>query len=217
MYNLLFHPVTHSIVVVVVWCMTAAICMTAPILPPDQFYQHEFHQYTINYNKHYATLQQHNAAYKHYIDNVHIINTINNHTHSWTAGINQYTDLSPDEFRQQYLMSNKLNAAQFSRLLQTPTNKLYNLRQYNTTNPLRDTPIEYDWRNYTLHRVVTDIVNQGAIGSCYAFSALDTISAQHSLLYNIDTIALSAEQIIDCSAEYDTVHKHANCGVYGGW
>ncbi len=170
----------------------------------------QFEHYITQYNKSYPTPHHKSTAYINYINNRNTIDNINSDvTRTWTAGINQFTDLSPAEFRQQYLMSSTISVPSYQQLLQSQSHKLY--------PPVYSTVADtLDWRNYSDHTVITPIIDQGAIGSCYAISALETVSAQYALINHMNAVTLSVEQIIDCSANYDMVQKHANCGVHGG-
>ena len=68
-------------------------------------------------------------------------------------------------------------------------------------------PTSVDWR---LKNVVPFVKNQGACGSCYAFSALNAIESAIAIktgkLHN-----LSEQQVVDCTRGY------GNYGCSGGW
>lgn len=69
-------------------------------------------------------------------------------------------------------------------------------------------PAAVDWRGSA---PVTPVKNQGQCGSCWAFSATETIESQFNLLgaSDFDALSLSAQQITSCVTACD--------GCNGGW
>jgi len=65
----------------------------------------------------------------------------------------------------------------------------------------------YDWCSAG---VLTPVNDQGECGSCWAFSAMETVESYHALKTG-HLVPLSAEQIVDC----DTGRGDYGCG--GGW
>lgn len=76
-----------------------------------------------------------------------------------------------------------------------------------------DTPASVDWRD---HGAVTSVKDQGPIGACFAFSAIGVIEAQLAITGR-PIQDLSAEQLIECDANFDPVLGHGDCGEFGGW
>lgn len=67
-------------------------------------------------------------------------------------------------------------------------------------------PENIDWRN---HNIITPVKNQGHCGSCYSFSAAQSVESYYALATGkLET--LSEQQILDCSPD----PKH--CGGFGG-
>ena len=115
-----------------------------------------------------------------------------NTSNTWQIGINQFSDLTPQEFQATYL-------GEFSAPTETPTiNEPVNAGFQG----------QVDWRTKGL---VTGVKNQGQCGSCWAFGA----TAAHES-YQIQTkgqsssINLSEQQLVDCSGAF------GNAGCNGG-
>jgi len=98
-----------------------------------------------------------------------------------THGVNEFADLTPAEFKAQYLGYVKSNHSRAS----SP------VKQVETAS--------VDWRGTG---VLTPVKNQGQCGSCWAFSATEQIESsymqQHGTLYT-----LSPQQITSCDTQVD--------------
>jgi len=115
-------------------------------------------------------------------------------TGSATYGMTKFMDLTTDEFRALYLMPKDLYAN-----FQVDSNKVM--------APLAPValPDSYDWRD---KKAVTNVYDQGQCGSCWAFSATETIESYNFLAGHTLT-SLSPQQIVDCDTD---------CyGCNGGW
>ncbi|XP_024528811.1 cysteine proteinase 15A [Selaginella moellendorffii] len=114
-------------------------------------------------------------------------------------GITQFSDLTEEEFKQQFLG------------LRVPSR----LREANKAPvlPTNDLPEDFDWRE---HGAVTEVKNQGACGSCWAFSTTGAIEGAH-FLETGKLISLSEQQLVDCDHSCDPTDKvSCDAGCNGG-
>ncbi|XP_029020733.1 cathepsin O [Betta splendens] len=105
---------------------------------------------------------------------------------SATYGINQFSDLSPKQFRDLYLTGSATRVPHYSGL--TPENL----------------PAKFDWRDKA---VVAPVQNQQACGSCWAFGTVGAIQSVHAI-GGFTLEQLSVQQVLDCSIQ--------NSGCNGG-
>jgi C1A family cysteine protease len=115
---------------------------------------------------------------------------------NFTMGVNQFTDLSPEEFKADY--ANGLGLGVFgvektACKTYAPTGKVV--------------PDSWDWRE---HGAVTPVKNQGQCGSCWSFSASGAMEGAWAIK-TTDMISISEQQLVDCSKKY------GNLGCKGGF
>jgi len=112
---------------------------------------------------------------------------------SWVAGPNEFTDWTNEEFR----------ARRTSRPHRGPTNPLVD-----AVLTVGDLPARVDWREKK--GVVTPAKNQGQCGSCWAFSATETLESHYAIATNEDAPLLAPQQIVSCAP------NPRHCGGSGG-
>jgi len=161
----------------------------------------DFHTWKRAHNKVYAPLEEFKRTLI-YASNKAFIEEYNNRADTMmTLGLNQFADLTHDEFKAKYL---------------TPTNMLNETymrmtEEASTFIPLDadvavNVPDEMDWRK---HGAVTPVKNQGQCGSCYSFSTTGSLEGMWFRKTG-KLISLSEQQIVDCSGAY------GNNGCNGG-
>jgi cathepsin L len=113
---------------------------------------------------------------------------------SYHMAINNFTDLTHQEFRKLYTGFIKIN-----------DRPKHNVRKVDAM--IDELPTSVDWRQ---KGIVTSVKNQGQCGSCWAFTAIASIEAQHALATKT-LVDLSAQDLIDCST------AEGNDGCCGGY
>jgi len=157
----------------------------------------EFNLFMTKYNKEYKTTEEYQKRFAVFKENVARASALDRKDPHARFGITQFMDLSPEEFRRQYLMPGLGNRVKEAVLASKPT--IYKGENVGAFPP------SFDWRN---EGKITPVYNQGQCGGCWAFSATENIESMWAIAGHTLT-QLSMQQIIDC----DT----GDSGCNGGW
>ena len=137
-----------------------------------------FETFISEYQKSYNTEDEYNYRRSIFESNVDKINRENAKGHSYTLGVNQFADLTLDEFR--------------SRLGYIPMKEHNDLSVNGPVVPKSDETI--DWQK---KGAVNPPRDQGACGSCWAFSAVAALEGAY-FLENEKLVKFSEQQLVDC-------------------
>jgi len=153
--------------------------------------QNAFTKFISKYNKAYEH-ENFFAKYNVFKANFEAINKHNQGNNSYTLGVNEFADLTSEEFK---------NIMGFR-----PIQRDFIRSKNEARSNLAAIPDELDWRS---KGAVLPVKNQGQCGSCWAFSAV--ASMEGSLAINSGKlVGLSEQQLVDCSG------STGNMGCNGG-
>eukprot|EP01047_Picozoa_sp_COSAG01_P067906 COSAG01_NODE_9692_length_2369_cov_2.166960_1_plen_338_part_00 len=118
---------------------------------------------------------------------------------SWTEGMNQFSDMTPEEFGA--FKGKVFTGVDASHL------------KFDSGVPTKELPAEIDWRDASKNPskgvAVTPVKNQGGCGSCWAFSSTESVeSAVYMQTGKLPTLA--PQEFVDC------IPNPNSCGGSGG-
>jgi len=158
----------------------------------------QFEAFQQKFDKKYATTAEWENAFFNFQAALKRVAGYEARGHKGIFGITKFSDLSPAEFRAQYLMpKGSIDVKEMAQKFET---KLPQVKK--TPQALPDT---WDWRN---QKAVTPVKDQQQCGSCWAFSTTENFESMSFLAGNpIPT--LGPQQLVDCDPQSQ------GCG--GGW
>ena len=170
-------------------------------------YTFSFEQYLSEYGKAYSRLDEYATRKATFDDELRAIAAHNNDPRrTWKKGLNEHTDKSEAEWKAMRGY-NRLIAEPPSTLVTTGSDAAAGTATSNKTTSLGQLPASVDWRERS--NVVTPVKNQFGCGSCWAFSAAQSIESNVAL--NTGTLMyLSPQELVDC------VPNPRDCGGTGG-
>jgi len=151
-----------------------------------------FSKWVTKYTKQYKGTKEFNLRKKIFTQNYQMIEEHNAKNLSFTMGLNQFADLTNQEFQSLFL-AKRFDATKYT----------------NNDVPIpkaKALPITVDW---VKKGVVTQIKNQGQCGSCWSFSTTGNVEGAYAIATGT-LISLSEQQLVDCSDSY------GNEGCNGG-
>jgi len=116
---------------------------------------------------------------------------------TYKKGINQFTDMTKEEFRAQFTGAKRPSGGGEGRFGASTPFRLPSSRAA--------VPSAFDWRS---RNVVTPVKDQGQCGSCWAFSTTGAVEGAYAIKHG-SLISLSEEYLVDCD------YNEYGCG--GGW
>ncbi|CAK9138506.1 unnamed protein product [Ilex paraguariensis] len=150
-----------------------------------------FARFAHRYRKRYETVEEMKLRFSIFAESLKLIRSHNKKGLSYTVGVNEFADLTWDEFRK-----HRLGAAQNCSATTKGNHKL-------TDDILPETK---DWRE---DGIVTPVKNQGHCGSCWTFSTTGALEAAYAQAFGRQ-ISLSEQQLVDCAGAFN------NFGCNGG-
>ncbi|KAI9118460.1 hypothetical protein K1719_010792 [Acacia pycnantha] len=161
--------------------------------------EHHFSTFKTEFGKTYATREEHDYRFGVFKANLRRARLHQKLDPSAVHGVTKFSDLTPSEFRRQYLGLRPLR-------LPADAHEAPIL-------PTSDLPTDFDWRD---HGAVAEVKDQGACGSCWAFSTTGALEGAH-FLETGELVSLSEQQLVDCDHECDPEEAGAcDAGCNGG-
>jgi C1A family cysteine protease len=161
----------------------------------DMFYWKEFSIFQDKFHKRYTSLNEIAERFEIFRENfVNIIKHNADPSQNFTLGINQFTDLTPDEFKEQFVGG-----------LRTEVGS-YGCKSFSASGA--GTPSSIDWRT---KGAVTSVKDQGQCGSCWTFSSTGAIEGAWAISKG-QLIDLSEQELVDCA----TGISYGSHGCNGG-
>lgn len=175
-----------------------ALAAVANVTPED------FDQWKATHSKTYEG-GEHSARLGIFQENAKIVEQHNAGNHTWTMALNEYADLSTEEFNSFYLGFN-------------PSSKLGSTDKVSLHTPSTNSlPATVDWRTDAGGKMVGPVKNQGSCGSCWAFSTIASVEGQVANATG-SYVSLSEQSLVDCVKNEPTSYDPTVCcsGCKGG-
>jgi len=153
------------------------------------------------FNKTYVGLE-HEARRLIFAETMALVASHNTDGHSWTMGLNQFSDMTHDEFA--------------SMMTLQPSDIGTEHSSADSRHVLMgDAPTEIDWRTTG---IVGPVKNQEQCGSCWAFSTVVSIEGQLGKKNNNTYQSLSEQNLVDCVKDISIPGTEGSCcnGCQGG-
>ena len=152
----------------------------------------KFNQWSLEQKRLYSTPSEQNLRLLTFKKNLEIIEAINSSQNNYRAGLNQFSDLSKEEFVAKYLMKTR----------PSDLSSKYQLEEFDASSLTQTPPESYDLRSVVPATKLPPVKNQKSCGSCYAFAA--TTSIEFALALSKDPNhqyygPLSPQEFVDCS------------------
>jgi len=163
--------------------------------PARDYIDYNFEQYLQEHGKSYASNLEYRQREALFHENLKKVQAHNKEyfegTHTWFAAMNEMVDLTPEEFR----------ARRGVKPTEPSRHPISNIKLTSAKNP-----DSVDWRE---KGAVTKVKNQGGCGSCWSFSATETLESHYQIASG-KLLELAPQTFVNC------VKNPHHCGGTGG-
>jgi len=155
----------------------------------------QFTNFQERFSKKYESIQELENRFQIFRSNVRNIIIHNlDMNQNFTMGINRFTDLTPQEFKEQYVGGLKVEVGS------------YGCKTFSSN--AEGAPLSIDWRT---KGAVTSVKDQGQCGSCWTFSSTGAAEGAWAIAKG-QLVDLSEQQLVDCA----TGISYGSHGCSGG-
>jgi C1A family cysteine protease len=155
----------------------------------------QFTNFQDRFSKRYENMQEMETRFQIFRTNLRNIILHNlDYTQNFTMGINQFTDLTPQEFKDQYVGGLKSEVGS------------YGCKTFSSS--ASGAPSSIDWRQ---KGAVTSVKDQGQCGSCWTFSSTGAVEGAWAIAKG-QLVDLSEQELVDCA----TGVSYGSHGCNGG-
>ena len=172
---------------------------TFTTLPTEEETWKRFTDFQEHFSKQYKTVEETENRFHIFRANLRNIILHNlDHTQNFTMGVNPFTDLTPQEFKDQYVGGMKARVGS------------YNCKPFSSA--ASGAPLSMDWRQ---KGAVTSVKDQGQCGSCWAFSSTGAIEGAWAIATG-ELLDLSEQELVDCATGVSYGSHSCNGGQMDG-
>ena len=158
-----------------------------------------FKAFQQSFNKVYANFDEVQERFFIFREN---LRTILNHnfdlTQNFSMGINQFTDLTAEEFKELYVSGLRTEVG------------MYGCKSFTST--ASSAPASLDWRT---RNAVTNVKDQGQCGSCWSFSSAGAMEGAWAITKG-QLVSLSEQELVDCATGFAYGSHGCNGGQMDG-
>lgn len=154
-----------------------------------------FTDFQLKFNKKYESELDLLNRFRIFRENLHTIISHNlDNTQNFTMAVNQFTDLTQDEFKENYIGNGYGGVGS------------YGCKTF--TSSASGVPTSLDWR---VKGAVTSVKDQGQCGSCWSFSSTGAVEGAWAI-FKGTLVDLSEQELVDCA----TGLSYGSHGCNGG-
>ena len=181
--------------------MIILLCMFS-LISSQQDTWSQFKGFQQRFNKYYDSLQELEIRFTIFQTNLLSIISHNlDPNHNFTMGVNQFTDLTVDEFRNKIIGNTIMDHSYGS----------YGCKVFSSiSNTI--VPVSVDWRE---NGAVTSVKDQGQCGSCWAFSSTGAVEGAWAISKG-QLLNLSEQELVDCATGISYGSRGCNGGQMDG-
>jgi C1A family cysteine protease len=166
----------------------------------ESFHWKEFTNFQERFSKRYSNIQELETRFSIFRKNfIGILSHNADFTQNFTMGVNQFTDLTPEEFRAQYINGG----------LRTEVGS-YGCKSFSSS--ASGAPASIDWRT---KGAVTSVKDQGQCGSCWTFSSTGAVEGAWAISTG-KLVDLSEQELVDCATGFSYGSHGCNGGQMEG-